>query len=202
MVQPEKNVRFSRSELRSAGIAMDVARKQKIPMDKRRKTCHVRYVKMLEGLNLSPVITQKPKKAKKSVAKPPKPTPKPAVVKEIEKKPAKKKTVPKAVPKAVPKPVAKKVTKTPKKTTKKSTKKSTTKKPAKTLEPTEPTLQVSKLEDLEGMAPRFLQKLQDLGVDSPAKLLDEDVKELAGIIKSTQKLIKAWKAQIQGDPEV
>ena len=176
MVQPEKNVRFSRSELRSAGIAMDVARKQKIPMDKRRKTCHVRYVKMLEGLNLSPLITQKPKKAKKPVAKP---------------------------LKAVPKPVAKKVTKTPKKTTKKSTPKKATKKsiPKKVSTP-EPTLRVSKLEDLEGMAPRFLQKLQDLGVDSPAKLLDEDVKELAGIIKSTQKLIKAWKAQIQGDPEV
>jgi len=58
---------------------------------------------------------------------------------------------------------------------------------------------ISKLEDLEGMAPKYLKKLADLGIDTPMKLMDEDFKELAKLITSTQKLIKSWRAQITGE---
>ena len=60
-------------------------------------------------------------------------------------------------------------------------------------------LKITKLEDLEGMEPRFLKKLSDLGIDTPDKLMDEDFKELAKLIRSTQKLIKSWRAQISGE---
>ena len=58
---------------------------------------------------------------------------------------------------------------------------------------------ISKLEDLEGMEPKYLKKLNDLGIDTPLKLMDEDFKELAKLISSTQKLIKSWRAQIIGE---
>ena len=58
---------------------------------------------------------------------------------------------------------------------------------------------ISKLEDLEGMEPKYLKKLADLGIDTPMKLIDEDIKELAKLITSTQKLIKSWRAQITGE---
>ena len=58
---------------------------------------------------------------------------------------------------------------------------------------------ISKLEDLEGMEPEYLKKLNDLGIDSPSKLLDENVKELAKLIISTQKLVKSWRTQITGE---
>ncbi len=58
---------------------------------------------------------------------------------------------------------------------------------------------ITKLEDLEGMEPKYLKKLTDLGIDTPLKLLDEDFKELAKLISSTQKLIKSWRAQITGE---
>jgi len=58
---------------------------------------------------------------------------------------------------------------------------------------------ISKLEDLEGMEPKYLKKLTDLGIDTPSKLMDEDFKELAKLITSTQKLIKSWRAQITGE---
>jgi len=58
---------------------------------------------------------------------------------------------------------------------------------------------IKKLEDLEGMAPKYLKKLADLGIDSPMKLMDEDFKELAKLITSTQKLIKSWRTQITGE---
>ena len=59
--------------------------------------------------------------------------------------------------------------------------------------------QISKLEDLEGMEPKYLKKLNDLGIDTPAKLLDEDMKELAKLVSTTQKLIKSWRIQISGE---
>ena len=65
------------------------------------------------------------------------------------------------------------------------------------LEPKES--KITKLEDLEGMAPKYLKKLADLGIDTPMKLMDEDFKELAKLITSTQKLIKSWRAQITGE---
>ncbi|QEE16476.1 hypothetical protein DSAG12_02306 [Promethearchaeum syntrophicum] len=58
---------------------------------------------------------------------------------------------------------------------------------------------ISNLEDLEGMEPKYLKKLTDLGIDSPSKIMDEDFKELAKLIRSTQKLIKSWRAQITGE---
>jgi len=58
---------------------------------------------------------------------------------------------------------------------------------------------ISKLEDLEGMVPKYLKKLADLGIDTPMKLMDEDFKELAKLITSTQKLIKSWRDQITGE---
>jgi predicted flap endonuclease-1-like 5' DNA nuclease len=58
---------------------------------------------------------------------------------------------------------------------------------------------ITKLEDLEGMVPKYLKKLADLGIDTPMKLMDEDFKELAKLITSTQKLIKSWQAQITGE---
>ena len=58
---------------------------------------------------------------------------------------------------------------------------------------------ISKLKDLEGMEPKYLKKLNDLGIDTPLKLMDEDFKELAKLISSTQKLIKSWRAQIIGE---
>jgi len=58
---------------------------------------------------------------------------------------------------------------------------------------------ISKLEDLEGMEPKYLKKLTDLGIDTPLKLMDEDFKELAKLISTTQKLIKSWRVQISGE---
>ncbi len=58
---------------------------------------------------------------------------------------------------------------------------------------------ISKLEDLEGMEPKYLKKLNDLGIDTPLKLMDEDFKELSKLIRSTQKLVKLWRVQISGD---
>lgn len=58
---------------------------------------------------------------------------------------------------------------------------------------------ITKLEDLEGMEPKYLKKLADLGIDNPMKFMDEDFKELAKLITSTQKLIKSWRAQITGE---
>jgi predicted flap endonuclease-1-like 5' DNA nuclease len=55
---------------------------------------------------------------------------------------------------------------------------------------------VSKLEDLEGIDAKIVQKLKDFGIDSPAKLTTEDIKEVSKVTKVTQKQLKAWIDQI------
>jgi predicted flap endonuclease-1-like 5' DNA nuclease len=60
-------------------------------------------------------------------------------------------------------------------------------------------LKVKALDQLEGMTPTILQKLKDLGIETPEKFIGEDVKELAGLTKLTQKQLKAWIAQIKGE---
>lgn len=60
-------------------------------------------------------------------------------------------------------------------------------------------LKVTKLEELTNITPGQVQKFKDLGIASPEKLISEDVKEVAALIKTTQKQIKAWIAQIKGE---
>jgi len=57
---------------------------------------------------------------------------------------------------------------------------------------------VSKLEDLEGIDAKVVQKLKDIGIETPAKLASEDIKEVSKATKVTQKQLKAWIDQING----
>ena len=57
---------------------------------------------------------------------------------------------------------------------------------------------IAKLDQLEGIDAKTIQKLADLGIDTPEKFAAEDVKELAKLTKLTQKQLNAWKSQITG----
>jgi predicted flap endonuclease-1-like 5' DNA nuclease len=56
---------------------------------------------------------------------------------------------------------------------------------------------VAKLEDFAGISDKDIAKLKDLGIDSPAKLASEDIKELSKLSKITQKQLKAWVDQMK-----
>jgi hypothetical protein len=60
-------------------------------------------------------------------------------------------------------------------------------------------LKVTKLDELTDITAGQLQKFKDLGIETPEKFISEDVKQLATLIKTTQKQIKAWMAQIKGE---
>jgi predicted flap endonuclease-1-like 5' DNA nuclease len=57
---------------------------------------------------------------------------------------------------------------------------------------------ISKLDQLEGIDAKIIQKLADLGIDTPEKFVAEESKELAKLTKLTQKQLNAWKSQITG----
>jgi hypothetical protein len=57
-------------------------------------------------------------------------------------------------------------------------------------------LNKEKIADLTGITDAQVKKLTDLGIDSCAKLIDEDIKELSKLTKLTQKQIKVWCAEI------
>ena len=48
------------------------------------------------------------------------------------------------------------------------------------------------LEKLPGITPELVKKLVDLGVDSPAKLMAENPKELNKLLGTDIKLVKSW----------
>ncbi len=173
-----ENISFSLKEIQAANIASP--KSQGIKVDWRRKSCHNSYVDLLKNMNKTG--NMQVKSLKKAVKKP--------AVKKIS--PAKT-----DIKKETPVISDDKPKATKKITSKKISKKTTAK--VKASEPVVSDSKVAKIEDLEGMAPRFISRLKDLGIDTPEKLVKEDVKELASLIKSTQKLVKSWKAQITGE---
>lgn len=57
---------------------------------------------------------------------------------------------------------------------------------------------IASLDKLDGITEKDINKLKDMGIDTPAKLASEDIKEVSKITKITQKQLKAWIEQIQG----
>ena len=166
-------IHFSLKEIKKSGLDIKLLKFNKVKVDVRRKSEKPANIELLKKMKLTPLPIggQKvPKKAKSTkVAKVEKEE---KVIKEIkETKETKETKEP-----TVAKPVSEEKVKSEPKESK-----------------------ISKLEDLEGMAPKYLKKLADLGIDTPMKLMDEDFKELAKLITSTQKLIKSWRAQITGE---